>query len=273
MWKTVLVILSAVLLMSFRALSQDIYLFDVVDRNQVPDSIFDQNQINSFDDNITLTLPGWETRWVYFIRFRPFDFLIGPSLVTAMDWPEDPDSTTVMQYGFCRGILRVRSSGDTLYTLNCTDSELRYFFSDMSASFSTRGNTYIDWTVAPIVNYAYSFDAGLQPKYGFFLQGVDSLIHPPIVSDTKEYDSNQLKLELSPNPVSDYLRFSLDEKSTTRFYTVAIYDSSGKLQYSDRIESISINEPLDISFLTSGIYHVYLAPILGEPYTASFVKL
>lgn len=259
------------LTLPLKAISQDIYLFDIVDRIEVPDSIFNQSRIDRFDTLISMTLPSWETRWVYYMKFRSFDLLVGSQIVTAMDWPEDPDSTTVMQFSSCRGSLRILSTGDSTYYLNCSGSQLRYFNSHMSAAFSETGSANMDWTVAPIINYAFSFDTGLQPSYGYFFQGVDSLIHPPI-SGTSEADNNLLKLEFHPNPVSEQLTFTLD-KPTGRFYTVAIYDASGRLQHSERLVSTSIHEPLDVSFLSAGMYYVYLAPVLGKPYRASFVKL
>ncbi|PLX10382.1 MAG: neutral protease [Marinilabiliales bacterium] len=90
--------------------------------------------------------------------------------------------------------------------------------------------------------------------------------------DVEENDINNDHLMVYPNPVQDYLKFSITSRSNEEF-SVGVYNIMGQQILSDKgISGVNISEhQIDVSSLNSGTYIVKVS-VNGNVYNRKFVK-
>ena len=125
---------------------------------------------------------------------------------------------------------------------NTSDSVLgRYSGNINPAPIESSGNKVLLRFVTDSVNQ----DDGWEITYASKTLGVN------------KYSANN-KIELFPNPTSDYLKFIIPENSTND-YTLKIFNNLGSLVLSEKIENNQSQEYfIDIHYLNSGIYYCQL---------------
>lgn len=80
---------------------------------------------------------------------------------------------------------------------------------------------------------------------------------------TRIAPSNELKINLLPNPVDDYLQLNLGELTTKRV-SVSMIDLNGKLVLEKKIDFPQLTEIVDVSLLKKGMYLVKIQSDEGE---------
>ncbi len=258
--------------------AQVVELFEIVPRDSVPESVFDTSRIIAGEQLLIDVIPSWKTRWIYYIKYFPFD-KTDRSLRNAtftMEIPVDPDSSYIGIYED-PWVMYWEESVDTVtgevhdaaWALHAYSNSWPHPGSDISATSSDSTYTAMWWTAIPVFAWAFSFDRGLNPSYGFFMQVVDSLTQPPIVGVE---DKQTIALRgIFPNPADQMITVPL-KHGWPHPVVVAIYDSSGKIVSSDQFVTQDNALEIPVHTLAPGVYSIFIVPPAQKAYSGTFVK-
>jgi len=94
------------------------------------------------------------------------------------------------------------------------------------------------------------------------LQISEGFISPEIMTSLGIEDfTSSLKVEIFPNPTSDFLNLNFEKESN---YSIGIYNMNGKLIFDKTITNIE--NQINISQMTSGIYNIIIFDSIGKIY-------
>ncbi len=90
-----------------------------------------------------------------------------------------------------------------------------------------------------------------------------------VMSSSVSSVSNNLKLNVYPNPTKGDVEIELPGKE---MFELKLYDVTGKIIFSDQINSNKNLYNLNINHLSRGSYHILLQSTEGRKYHASLIK-
>lgn len=223
----------------------------IIPRSEVPDSIFNQEQI---DEEVEENWLEWGEvlRYVYYVKLQ-LDSVVGIEGegghdYTYIEMPREPDSTEIVEVRMGNFNLNLPPNGFSFLTLYAVDygstSITVHRFNEGSDGF---GLFTIGITPMPAPIYGRSFKGN--KIYGYLIQNVSS--HFPPLS-TKDQIENLAKIKCFPNPTNGSIH--LDWEDNLEVSSIEVFDQTGKFIFSKPIVNNADQIQMDLSTLVDGFY-------------------
>lgn len=242
-------------------------LWEVIDSIDVPEGEIDTLVLNRHVRLLQRTYPDLEVRYVYNLKFnteRP-EYGTGELI---FDWPLEPDSSYLRTWFDTQANLRI-SGTDSSWRFSGRLTTPPGEFAIFQGYFSNRVPAEFVFNGAPIIYTGRSYKPGVYAEYGFFVQEIHPIWHPPIVSSSNEVVA--LK-GTYPNPFHDQLSIPWDQRMGNHF-TVLLYGIDGKLAWSEQVTHTGPSIELQLDALPLGQYNLVVAPPLQKPMVAKVLKV
>lgn len=241
--------------------------WEVIDSSDVPAGEIDTFVLNREIRYHQRNFPDLEIRYIYNLKFNQDRPTYGTGEI-IFDWPLEPDSSYLRTWFESRAAWRINNSDSSWQfsgRLTTPPGEFGlfqgYFNNTVPAEFFFQG--------APIVYYGRSYKPGIYAEYGFFIQEVHPIWHPPLVSASNEVV--ELK-GIYPNPFQSQLTIPWDQHMGSQF-TVLLYGIDGRLVWSKQINHSGAEIQLSLGDVPPGQYNLVVAPPLQRPYVAKVLKV
>jgi len=241
--------------------------WEVIDSADVPAGEIDTSVLNREIRYLESGLPDFNVRYIYNLKFNTDRPSYGSGQL-VFDWPVEPDSSYLRTWFDTRANWFFNgqdTTWDISGRLSTPPGEGAIFY----ISFVDRYPASFVFQGAPIYYSGRSYKPGIYAEYGFFIQEVHPIWHPPIVTSTNEI------LELKgvyPNPFQDQLIIPWEEQMGSHF-TVLLYGIDGKLAWSEQVTHGGASIELELGELPIGQYNLVVAPPLQRPFVTKVIKV
>ena len=249
-------------------------IWEVIDSTEVPAAEFDTFVLQRFVREVLYVYPDYNLRHIYYLRFAE-ERSTYSGKQTNFDWPVDPDTSFIRPFFDTRANFNVRNNSDgsvdTSWSFSGRLSLAPGQYGTYGGYFSSKVPAEFVFTGAPIYYSGRSFKSGVYARYGFFLQEVHPIYHPPF-SATAEVKSLQ---QVFPNPFQSTLTIALPVGVRAGAASVMLYDVAGRLAWSRQLTASDFGQQqlvlrgLDVA---PGMYRLVLVPAFEAPYVATVMK-
>lgn len=241
--------------------------WEVIDSSDVPAGELDTFVLNREIRYLQRSFPDLEVRYIYNLKFNTDRPTYGFGELT-FDWPLEPDSSYLRTWFDTRANWIINGE-DSTWTVSGRLSTPPGEFAIFSCFFEDRFPAWFVFHGAPIHYSGRSYKPGIYAKYGFFIQEIHPIWHPPIVSNVNEI----VTLEgVYPNPFKNQLTIPWDQRMGELF-TVLLYGIDGKLVWSEQVRHSGPAVNIELDDVPSGQYNLVVAPPLQRPFVAKVLKL
>ena len=241
--------------------------------------------------HLEFTNYGPDLRYFFKIHLHP-EIAVVEDRQLNVELPREPDSAEIMTY----------SNGYVvLVSLRATETDTLFRWDIFGSQFDSAKNRLVDigalYTPSQVYDgdsiperlwgtirsspgyYALTRADHSPPRVAFFLQFVDSLYHPPLVSAAAVMPL-QREVAVRPNPCISHLTIALPDEWRRRAIDVTVVDPRGQRVLQRGFPAGRTDIRLDsdaFAALPGGVYGVHLAPASGggrrEVAVTTFVKL
>lgn len=241
--------------------------WEVIDSVDVPSGEIDTFILNREIRYQKRNFPDLEIRYIYNVKFNLDRPTYGSGQI-IFDWPLEPDSSYLRTWFDTRANWRINGE-DSSWTLSGRLTTPPGEFALFYFNFNDRFPADFQFQSAPLLYTGRSYKPGIYAEYGFFIQEVHPIWHPPIVTSTNEIV--ELK-GVYPNPFQDQLTIPWDQRMGSQF-TVLLYRIDGKLAWSKQISHSGTEIQLSLGDVPAGQYNLVVAPPLQRPFVAKLLKM
>jgi len=211
--------------------------------------------------------PDAELRYIYNLKFNTDQPLYGNGEI-LFDWPVNPDSSYLRKWSLSNTSWRINGQ-DSSWTLSGSVTTPPGEFGVFYFGFSDRVPAEFLFQAAPITYSGRSYKPGIYAEYGFFIQEVHPIWHPPLTTSTNEIIT--LK-SVYPNPFKNHLSFPWDQRMG-QLFTVLLYGVDGKLAWSEQVSHTGPAVDIELSDVPSGQYNLVVAPPLQRSFVGKVLKV